>query len=230
MKTLLCVLILQLLLACVPAANADEGVYAFTDTDGSVSLSNVPADDRYQALIVEQTKVVVESKDNAPAAAPAVVPAAGAAVAQTPPLRAVLPKPRHLGAAKASYRQIIDDAARSYGLDSALLHAVISVESRYDPTVVSKAGAIGLMQLMPETATRYGVTDSFDAVQNLHGGAKYLRDLLHMFNNNVSLALAAYNAGENAVIRYGNRIPPNRETRKYVPKVLGYYRKYRKEL
>lgn len=239
MKTLLCVLILQYLLACAPAASAGEGVYAFTDADGSVSLSNVPADDRYQTLIVEQSKVVAEPKDIAPAATPAVAPAvappvvpatAPAVVRKAQHLAVVLPKTRRLGVAKASYQKIVDDAARSYGLDSALLHAVISVESRYDPKVVSRSGAIGLMQLMPETATRYGVTDSFDAVQNLHGGAKYLRDLLHMFNNNVSLALAAYNAGENAVIRYGNRIPPNRETRKYVPKVLGYYRKYRKEL
>lgn len=222
MKALSLVFLLQFLFGCALVARAEEGVYAFTAADGTVSLSNVPPDDRYQALIVEQTKVVADPKAIAPAAAPAVVPQPSPAV--------VAQKPRHLRAGKASYSRIVDEAARSYGLESALLHAVISVESRYDPTVVSRTGAIGLMQLMPETATRYGVTDSFDAVQNLHGGAKYLRDLLHMFNNNVSLALAAYNAGENAVIKYGNRIPPNRETRKYVPKVLGYYRKYRKEL
>lgn len=220
MKTLLCVFLLQFLLESGLVAYAEEGVYAFTADDGTVSLSNVPADDRYQAVIVEQATVVFEQT-------PLVVEPKTVAPAQ---LHAVDQKPRHLRARKASYSQIVDEVARSYGLDSALLHAVISVESRYDPSLVSRAGAVGLMQLMPETATRYGVINSFDAVQNLHGGAKYLRDLLHMFNNNVSLALAAYNAGENAVIRHGNRIPPNRETTKYVPKVMGYYRKYRKEL
>ncbi|HEY6095073.1 MAG TPA: transglycosylase SLT domain-containing protein [Gallionellaceae bacterium] len=217
MKTLLCILLLQFLSGwglVVHAADdaTAEGVYAFTAADGTVTLSNVPVDDRYQALIVEQARVVLEPQEAAPATAP------------------VVPKTRHLRVRKASYNQIVEEAARRYGLESALLHAVISVESRYDPTVVSRAGAVGLMQLMPGTATRYGVTNSFDAVQNLQGGAQYLRDLLHMFNNNMSLALAAYNAGENAVISHGNRIPPNRETRKYVPKVLGYYRKYRKEL
>jgi soluble lytic murein transglycosylase-like protein len=210
MKKLLCILLLQWLFGCGLVAHAADGVYAFTANDGSVSLSNVPADDRYQVLIAGQN-------NNAPV------------VALAAPV-VVVQKPHHLLADKARYKRIVDDAARSYGLDSALLHAVISVESRYDPTVVSKTGAVGLMQLMPATARRYGVTDSFDAEQNLHGGAKYLRDLLLMFDNDVSLALAAYNAGESAVIKHGNHIPPNRETRKYVPKVLGYYRKYRKEL
>jgi soluble lytic murein transglycosylase-like protein len=91
---------------------------------------------------------------------------------------------------------------------------------------VSGKGAAGLMQLMPDTAKRYGVADRFDPRQNLEGGARYLRDLLRLFDNNVSLALAAYNAGENAVARYGNRIPPYRETLNYVPRVLDFYQRY----
>ena len=83
------------------------------------------------------------------------------------------------------------------------------------------------MQLMPGTAKRYGVADPFDPVQNLNGGAKYLRDLLNMFSSDMSLALAAFNAGEGAVVKYGNRIPPYRETVRYVPRVLDYYRRYR---
>lgn len=129
-------------------------------------------------------------------------------------------------ASKAQYDQIVEEIARAHGLDGALLHAVISVESHYNPRAVSRKGATGLMQLMPATAKRYGVSNPFDPTQNLHGGAKYLRDLLTLFNSDVSLALAAYNAGENAVIRNGNRIPPFRETRNYVPRVLGYYRQY----
>ena len=82
------------------------------------------------------------------------------------------------------------------------------------------------MQLMPETAKRYGVTDRFDPVQNLHGGARYLSSLLKMFDGNTSLALAAYNAGENNVVKYGNQIPPFQETKAYVPKVLDLYRRY----
>jgi len=108
-----------------------------------------------------------------------------------------------------------------------LLHAVISVESRYKPDAVSKKGASGLMQLMPGTARHYGVIDALDPVQNINGGAKYLRDMLFLFNGDMSLAVAAYNAGESAVVRHGNRIPPFRETMNYVPKVLNFYREYR---
>jgi soluble lytic murein transglycosylase-like protein len=103
---------------------------------------------------------------------------------------------------------------------------VISAESGYNPQAVSRAGARGLMQLMPETARRYGVRNSMDPVDNIYGGVKYLRDLLTMFKGNMELAVAAYNAGENAVIRYGLRVPPYTETLGYVPKVLDFYRKF----
>lgn len=85
------------------------------------------------------------------------------------------------------------------------------------------------MQLMPATARRYGIANPFDSVQNLHGGAKYLQDLLKTFNNNISLVLAAYNAGESAVVKHGNAIPPFRETENYVPRVLALYRRYQSE-
>ena len=127
---------------------------------------------------------------------------------------------------KAIYDKMVNEVARKYGLESALLHAVISVESRYSPKAVSKKGAAGLMQLMPEIARRYGVADPLDPVQNLRGGARYLRYLLKKYNNDRNLALAAYNAGERAIAKYGNRIPPYPETTNYVPRVMGYYRKY----
>ena len=135
-------------------------------------------------------------------------------------------KPLYHIADKILYDRMVNRVARTYGLESALLHAVISVESRYSPKAVSKAGAIGLMQLMPETARRYGVADPLDPLQNLRGGARYLRYLLKKYNNDRNLALAAYNAGEASVAKYGNQIPPYPETTEYVPRVMGYYRKY----
>ena len=124
------------------------------------------------------------------------------------------------------YSPIIEKASIAHGVEKALVHAVISAESGYNPTAISRAGAIGIMQLMPGTAKRYGVMNSLDPVQNINGGVRYLKDLLVMFNGNIELAVAAYNAGENAVVRYGNRIPPYAETVHYVPKVLGFYRKF----
>lgn len=205
MKALWCIL-LSFLLGCAFVLPAAASVYAYTAEDGSVSLSNVPADNRYRVLIRDP-------KDNALVSSPETGQKALPAFAD-----------------KARYDRIVKDAARTYGLDGALLHAVISVESHYNPKAVSRKGASGLMQLMPATARRYGVADSFDPVQNIEGGAKYLRDLLKLFNSDLSLALAAYNAGENAVVRSGNRIPQIRETMDYVPKVLGFYRKYQIDL
>ncbi len=188
--------------------SAWSGIYAYTTEDGSVSLSNVPADSRYQVLVPESVETV-------------------------PALPHVNPKPVRLQSAylnKARYDTIVAEVARIHGIEGALLHAIISVESNYNARAVSRQGAVGLMQLMPATARRYGVSDSFDPAQNLHGGAKYLRTLLSLFNNDISLALAAYNAGENAVIKNGNRIPPFRETREYVPRVMGFYRQYQVKL
>jgi len=125
------------------------------------------------------------------------------------------------------FTPLIDEIARKVRLRPELLHAVIRAESAYDPRALSRAGAQGLMQLMPDTARRYGVQDSWDPRSNLTGGAAYLRDLLVMFEQDLRLALAAYNAGENAVRKYGNQIPPYPETRAYVTRVLDYYRENR---
>jgi len=118
---------------------------------------------------------------------------------------------------------LIDRAAAESRLRPALIHAVVRAESAYRHDAVSPKGAVGLMQLMPATAERYGVDNRTDPAQNLRGGSEYLRDLLEMFDKDLQLALAAYNAGENAVIRYGNRIPPYAETQDYVRKVIGFY-------
>jgi hypothetical protein len=116
------------------------------------------------------------------------------------------------------YDAHIEAAAAMHGVSSQLVRAVIQVESQFDHRAVSSAGARGLMQLMPDTARRLGVTDSFDPQQNIFGGAKYLRILLDMFRGDVSLAVAGYNAGENAVVRHGG-VPPYKETQGYVRKI-----------
>jgi soluble lytic murein transglycosylase-like protein len=117
------------------------------------------------------------------------------------------------------YADVIESAARTHGLDPALLAAMATVESSFDPSAVSPKGAAGLLQLMPATARRFGVADVFDASQNVDGGARYLSWLMKRFDGRTDLALAGYNAGEGAVDRH-NGIPPYRETREYVRRVL----------
>jgi soluble lytic murein transglycosylase-like protein len=124
------------------------------------------------------------------------------------------------------YSSIVEVASREHGVDKSLVHAVISAESGYNARAISPKGASGLMQLMPDTARRMGVQSIMDPEDNIHGGVKYLKFLLGMFNGNVELAVAGYNAGENAVVRAGNRIPRYPETENYVPKVMDYYRKF----
>jgi len=126
---------------------------------------------------------------------------------------------------KSLVSPLIDATAKKLRLHPGLLHAIVMVESAYDPRARSKRGAQGLMQLMPETARRYDVEDAYNPRQNLEGGARYLRDLLREFDFDMRLALAAYNAGESAVRKYGNQIPPYPETQSYVRKVLDYYEK-----
>ena len=128
------------------------------------------------------------------------------------------------------YNKQIQNVAKKYEIDPALLRAVILAESRYNPAAVSPRGASGLMQLMPDTVERYKVSDVFDPKQNIRAGAQYLRDLLKLFDNDLELAIAAYNAGEGAVIKNGRRIPPYPETVAYVPKVLAYYRQYQEQI
>jgi soluble lytic murein transglycosylase-like protein len=126
---------------------------------------------------------------------------------------------------KVKFADLISKAAQKHNLDAKLLHAVIQAESAYNAQAVSAAGAVGLMQLMPDTARRYGVMDSRDAEQNIEGGAHYLKDLLAMFNSNLRLAVAGYNAGEGAVMKYNNTVPPYPETQNYVQQVLALYGK-----
>ncbi|MDB5864017.1 MAG: Lytic transglycosylase, catalytic [Betaproteobacteria bacterium] len=196
-------LVLSLVVAAAPCF-AD--VYSFTDEQGVTHFSDVASDSRY----------VLFMKSARPVAAPE--PAAAVAAARAIGGGAPMHKP---------YGEAISRIAREQGLEPALLHAVITVESGYNARARSRQGASGLMQLIPSTAKRFGVTNVWNPVDNIRGGARYLRELLGLFNDNMQLAIAAYNAGEGAVMRSGNAIPPYGETRRYVPRVLEYYERYR---
>jgi soluble lytic murein transglycosylase-like protein len=186
----------------IPAAHAD--IYVYDDADQNapqeIRLSNLPVDARYQ-LLIEDSKPVTAA---APTRTDAVV--AGASAGTLPFDAAV-----HAAAAETS-------------LEPALLHAVIAAESRHDTHARSPRGAQGLMQLMPATARRFQVSDPYDPLQNVRAGARYLRELRDLYQGDLMLALAAYNAGPEAVNRFGGHIPPYAETRRYVPKVLRLYK------
>ena len=178
-------------------------IYMFKDEKGVVHFTNIPSNDkRYRLVRKEETTSAATRAAGMP--------------------QVLLPREEVI----RRFAPLIESASRTHGVDVALVHAVISAESGYNPMAVSKAGARGIMQLMPDTASRFGVRDIMDPVENIQGGVKYLRELMTLFNGNMELAVAAYNAGENAVIRHGHRIPPYAETIHYVPKVLGFYRKF----
>lgn len=189
-----------------PAALAD--IYSYKDERGVVHFTNINPNDRRWKLVRKEEGASQNG---------------GAPIVGGPRV-ANLFMPAQADILK--YATLIETASKTHGVDANLVHAVITAESGYNARALSKAGAQGLMQLMPDTARRYGVQNSWDPAQNINGGVKYLRDLIQMFEGNLELAVAAYNAGENAVIRHGRRIPPYAETVHYVPKVLGFYRKF----
>jgi Transglycosylase SLT domain len=136
------------------------------------------------------------------------------------------PLPEALSAT-TPFHEIIKAAAERYGVDPDLIHCVIAVESNFNPKAVSHRNARGLMQLVPSTAARMGVKNIFDPKENVDGGTRYLRDMLALYNNNLALALAAYNAGPGKVERYGKRVPPYPETQMYVQKIVRSYTKFK---
>jgi len=137
----------------------------------------------------------------------------------TPSNASIEPLPAGAVFDPVALRRLAGRVARRHGLNEALVQAVVQVESRYDAFAVSPRGAMGLMQLMPQTARRFQVDDAFDPIANIDGGVRYLKELLERYSGETHLALAAYNAGEKAVERYGG-IPPYRETMQYVDRVL----------
>lgn len=176
-------------------------IYAGTSDSGVVTLSNFGDN---------QAHTVIVAAPEEPAKAPVRVLSAKA-------------KPLDPHSLPDALRAHILEASIASNLPAALIYAVISVESNSNQLAVSNKGAQGLMQLMPATAKRFGGTNAFDARDNILTGSRYLRWLLDTFNQNIELAVAGYNAGENAVIKAGHKIPPYSETQKYVPKVLARY-------
>ncbi len=134
------------------------------------------------------------------------------------------PAPPQPPAADPLFRNLIAEAAARHGVDAELITSVIAAESNFDPKAVSRKNARGLMQLLPETAARFGVKDVFDPKENIEAGTRYLRELLQMYNNDLTLTLAAYNAGPERIQQYG-RVPPFTETVSYVRRVKRNYEK-----
>ena len=175
---------------------AEADVFVSVDAKGSYVLSNVHRPGRHYERVIQEPDAPRLSMDQQPQM-----------IARQP------------------YAELVSAAATANQLPAALLHAVIQAESSYNADATSAKGAGGLMQLMPDTARELGVTDVYDPKANIQGGARYLKRLLTLFDNDISLAVAAYNAGPQAVLSRGGVIPPFAETQRYVPSVLRQYRR-----
>ncbi|MCF7987086.1 MAG: transglycosylase SLT domain-containing protein [Methylovulum sp.] len=213
-------MILKWVTALCLLVSADDGcadIYKFIDSNGHTYYTNSPKTTRYldangQGYYADQPRNLVSkqifrfktrtytAKDFTPQAV------------------------RYFSANKRRYSDLIEQTAFRHQVDPKLVHAVIQTESAYNSSAISSAGAIGLMQLMPGTAKRFGVDNPVDPNQNVEGGIRYLKHLLGLFDSNLDLAVAAYNAGENAVIKYNHSIPPYPETQNYVKQVLALYK------
>jgi soluble lytic murein transglycosylase-like protein len=180
----------------VPAPPAHAGIYIMVDANGVSHFTNTPTSSKYRIFIREKSDPSTRSR------------------------------PRGYYQNPAQYETLIKRYAKKYGVDTALIKAVIHAESDFNPYATSNKGAQGLMQLMPATARDLSVVDAFDPEDNIRGGVKYLKKLLKKFNGNLALSLAAYNAGPHCVNQFG-KIPPYRETKQYIRKVLSYYEMYR---
>ena len=203
------------------AMRASCAVWGYIDEQGRPHLATEKLDDRYQLFFKGKTAQELAQKpapDNE-------------AFEQTAIFRRIASHPN-----VRRYEPLLARYAKEHRLDTALVKAVVAVESAFEPTAVSSKGALGLMQVLPETAERYGVTDDakrtleqklLDPTVNVRIGTRYLSDLLALFANDLDLALAAYNAGEAAVQRYDNQVPPYPETQEFVKLVTQFYELYK---
>lgn len=200
-------------------SNAHADIYMFIDQNGVKNFSNMKLDSRYKPFVFSGADA---GAFQAPAAGATLKPSSVRALTQHPNLK--------------KFEPLLAQAAKDFAVDVALLKAVMAAESRFNPMAVSPKGAIGLMQVMPATAQRYGLYAGdgqtiqqklADPETNIRLGARYLRDLQNMFPSRTELILASYNAGEGAVQKYNNQIPPYPETRNYVQIVKQFYQMYK---
>lgn len=175
------------------------GIYRWEDENGVIHFTNCPRDPQFK-LYIRESKDDVGGEENR---------------VSTQSVRD-----------QTQFDSLIQESSRKHNVDFALVKAIIKAESGFNPLAVSRKGAKGLMQLMPETAQRMNVANIFNPGENIDGGVRYFRHLLSLFDNDLRLSLAAYNAGENVVSEF-RTIPPYRETIDYVRKVLNYYQSYR---
>jgi hypothetical protein len=180
-------------------SNSSAGIYRYEDEEGVIHFTNCPRDPKFKLYIRESKEDVGEEGH-------------GLSFLHTKDLNL--------------YDSLISEFSKKYQVDFALIKAIIRAESGFNSLAISRKGAKGLMQLMPETAVRMNVSNVFNPRENIEGGVRYFRYLLSLFNNDLRLSLAAYNAGENVVAELRS-IPPYRETVDYVRKVLNYYQSYR---
>jgi soluble lytic murein transglycosylase-like protein len=198
-------------LLLLPVGTRAGALYSYLDADGVMHFTNVPNDRRYRKVtrtseVAGVYRVTLRGRGAG----------SGAGVRTPAAMRNT-----------ASYQEHIRAAAEKYKLPIALLKAVMAVESNFDPQAVSDKGAVGLMQLMPATAREMYVSDSYDPIQNIDGGARYLRVLANMYAGDMVKTVAAYNAGPEAVRRARGAVPDIPETREYVRKVLALYHEYK---
>ena len=203
-----CVVVLILFLSLFLLTSlSSAGIYRYEDENGVIHFSNCPRDPKFKLYLRENDDPKEEARQNSSSRAQY--------------------NTSFLGTKDFShYDSLISELSRKYQVDFALVKAIIRAESGFNATAVSRKGAKGLMQLMPETASRMNVSNSFNPRENIEGGVRYLKYLLSLFNNDLRLSLAAYNAGENLVAELG-AIPPYQETVDYVRKVLSFYQSYR---
>ena len=212
-------------LALFAGTHARAAVWGYIDDQGKAHIATEKLDDRYQLFFKGPTAAELAAKSKAADTK------ASDAFVQSPIFRRL---ERHPNIKR--YEPLIARYAQQHSVDAALVKAIVAVESGYEPSAVSNKGALGLMQVIPDTAARYGVADDakrtleqklLDPAINISVGTRYLRDLLALFADDVTLALAAYNAGEGAVARYDNQVPPYPETQEYVKLVSQFYALYK---
>jgi hypothetical protein len=195
------------MLVVFPYHSAHAFIYQYTDENGTIHFTNV------SVAKGKKYRRVAEPGETMPRAKPSPRPVASPAAASSAVTSTNVP---------SAYLESINTACDRHGVDPALVHAIMKVESDFNPYALSRKGAMGLMQLMPQTAMDMNVRNSFNPEENIFGGVKYLRYLLDRYEGNVPLALAAYNSGETAVKRWGT-IPPFPETQNYVQRIMRLY-------